>query len=426
MEVLEPKAKLKKAPAYRFFVFLQMLLGYILLYAGIQLIATLGPELMADLQIKETQLGVFSALNNPTFAVASLIAGMLVAKFRGKKVMVSGLFLMAVAGALYMMHIKNFVVLCIIRLIQGFATGLIDVVVLGMCNVWFPKKERGISQGVLGCFYGASTSVVTAYCAIMNARNMGWSQTAGYMLVFGSLALAVIILVFYKDIEKAHGVHVIDDAIEGMSSADDAVATIENDTRPNTLKECLKSPVFWLSGCGLFFYCGSCFGTGFCLPLFLSGVGFDDAAKTAVMTYGSLGTILFCLAGGVLSDKVFSKRTPVYMMAFGMAAIFSVIMAIMGHTSTTVMIVLYFIMIGFCNFAAGPAWALPSEIVGPNMAQTNTGISLLFSNLGGTVMLIIYGAVAESFGGVAVMYALAACMAATFVFALLLNRIAKV
>lgn len=423
---MEQVKKLKKAPMYRFVIFIQILLCYILFYGGIQLIATLGPQLMEDLQIGEAQLGVFSALNNPTFAIASFIAGMLVGKFRGKKVMISGLLLLAVAGALYLSHPTNMVILCGIRLIQGFAMGLVITVVLSMANVWFPQKERGLSQGLLGSFYGASTSVVTVYCAQMSLRNMSWSQTAGYMLLVGGLVLAVIIFFGFKDIETVYGVHIIDEAIEGYEAVEEKVVEIENDPRPNTLQECLKYPGFWFNGIGLFFYCGSCFGTGFCLPLFLSHVGYDVGGSAAIMTYGSLGTIFFCLLGGFLSDRVFkAKRTPVYMIAFAFACVFTIIMAMVGHTATTVMVVLYFIMIGFCNFAAGPAWNIPSEVVGPNMAQQNMGISLLFSNAGGTIMLIIYGAVAQNYGGTAVMYVLAGCMAIAFICAVLLNRKCK-
>ena len=43
---MQPTAKLKRAPAYRFIVFVEMLLCYILIYAGIQMVATLGSDIM--------------------------------------------------------------------------------------------------------------------------------------------------------------------------------------------------------------------------------------------------------------------------------------------------------------------------------------------------------------------------------------------
>ena len=63
---MQHTAKLKKAPAYRFVVFIEMLLCYILIYAGIQMVATLGGEIMAYLNVAEGKLGVFSAIVTPS------------------------------------------------------------------------------------------------------------------------------------------------------------------------------------------------------------------------------------------------------------------------------------------------------------------------------------------------------------------------
>lgn len=41
---METKVMLKKAPKYRFVVFIEMLLCYILVYAGMQIVNTLGQE----------------------------------------------------------------------------------------------------------------------------------------------------------------------------------------------------------------------------------------------------------------------------------------------------------------------------------------------------------------------------------------------
>ena len=66
--------------------------------------------------------------------------------------------------------------------------------------------------------------------------------------------------------------------------------------------------------------------------------------------------------------------------------------------------------------------ALTVEIVGPNMAQQNMGACLLFSSMGGTVMLMVYGAVAERVNAGASMLVLAGCMLITFILATVLNR----
>jgi len=59
---MEPTVKLKKAPAYRFVVFIEMLLCYILVYAGMQIVNTLGQEIMAHYSFGEGTLGLFSSV----------------------------------------------------------------------------------------------------------------------------------------------------------------------------------------------------------------------------------------------------------------------------------------------------------------------------------------------------------------------------
>lgn len=78
------------------------------------------------------------------------------------------------------------------------------------------------------------------------------------------------------------------------------------------------------------------------------------------------------------------------------AAIFTIVMFTTGGSlKASGLSVLYFIMIGFTNIS-GARVALTVEIVGPNMAQQNMGACLLFSSMGGTVMLMVYGAVASA------------------------------
>lgn len=142
------------------------------------------------------------------------------------------------------------------------------------------------------------------------------------------------------------------------------------------------------------------------------------------MTYGNPSSIIFSLAGGVIADRIFhGRRTQVYAIAFGGAALFNIITCLAGDGAGVAAIsLLYFMMMGFATFAGGPAWVLPVEVVGPRMAQQSMGACLLASGMGSTVMLLIYGQIAESFGAHASMTALACCMTVPCVVALILGK----
>lgn len=428
---MQPTAKLKKAPAYRFIVFVEMLLCYILIYAGIQMVATLGSDIMAYLNISESELGVFSALGNPSMAIISVVAGAITARIGGKRVLVIGLLILGVSGGLYLTGPQSLGILIVIRIIQGFGTGMVSATVQALVAVWFPARERGTAQGALAAFYGASTSIVTIYASFMSAQEVVWYQTAGYMLLVCGFAFAVVVALGYKDIEKTYGVNVIDEAIEGYVPPEAAPveSSVHSDwARPNNWHDTLRHPAFWLVGISLFFYGGSAFGVGFVLPLFLSDIGYDAAGQTEVMTYGSLSSIVFSLAGGIIADRVFhGRRTQVYAIAFGGAAIFTMVVFFAGAgVSVVAMSALYFLMMGFSTFAGGPAWVLPVEIVGPQMAQQNMGTCLLFSGMGSTVMLLVYGWLAAAFDAGVSMIVLACCMAMPCIIAIILGKKYKV
>lgn len=421
---MQPTVKLKKAPAYRFIVFVEMLLCYILIYAGIQMVATLGTDIMESVKISQSGLSLFSAIGNPAMAIISVLAGAITAKFGGKRVLVTGLAILGISGGLYLTGPENFALLIVIRIIQGFGTGMVSATVQALVAVWFPANERGTAQGGLAAFYGASTSVVTVYAGFMAARNALWYETAGYMLLICGFALAVIVAFGYKDIEKSYGVNVIDEAIEGYVPATSESSRGSGRELPNTWHDTLRSPAFWLVGISLFFYGGSSFGIGFCLPLFLADSGFNAVDSATVMTYGSLSSIIFSLAGGIIADRVFhGRRTQVYAISFGGAVIATLAVFLAGgNVSVTIMSAIYFFVMGFATFSGGPAWVLPVEVVGPQMAQQNMGTCLLFSGMGSTIMLIIYGALAEVYGAGASMICLACCMAMPCCIALILGK----
>lgn len=425
---MENVKKLKKAPRYRFLVFIEMTLCYILLYAGIQMVATLGNDIMIFLGTTESALSVLSAVSNPAMAVISVIAGFFAAKVGGKKVLVTGLLTMSFSGLLYLMGIKSLPILVLIRILQGLGAGMVSATVQALVSVWFPAKERGTAQGALACFYGVGTSVVTVYAGVMSAKNFMWYQTAGYLLLICGIIFAVLIIVGYKDIEKTYGVNLIDEVLEDVQPQKETSHAACSWKKPDTWKETLKCPAFWLLGISLFFYGGSAFGVGFVIPMFLRSAEYNEAGLAAVMTYGSLASIIFSLLGGIIADRVFhGKRTQVYAISFGGASILTLVMLLTGNELTTVqMTILYFFMFGFTTFSGGPAWVLPVEIVGPKMAQQNVGTCLLFSGMGSTVMLLIYGNLAENYGAGISMAALAVCMLMPCILAMILGKKYKV
>lgn len=418
---------LKKAPGFRYAVFFMMLLGYIFAYGGLQIIAAQSNVVMSAMGIEEGRLTLAASICSVTMGIFAGVAGALNAKFGGKRTLVSGLIIMAAAGVMFMMQPKSLLMLCIIRLVQGIGTGMVSATVLTLTAVWFPKKQRGIAQGLLACFYGASLSLVTVYTYTCNNMGITWYNTCGYALSAVGLVLAVIIGIFYKDIEKKYGVSIIDEAIEGYVpeklGAEDENGN-GNIAKPKNLSEAVHFPGFWILGFTLFFYDTSAIGIGTIFPLFLTHCGFDAADATRIMSLGTLGTLVFALLGGLVSDKLLkSKRTPVTMMAMGGAALFFlIIVGCAVKVPIPVLIVLYFIAYGLLNFSGGPSWVIPAEIVAPEFAQQNVGLNLFFSSAGGFVMITIIGFIVSATNATVGIVCLAGSMILTCLGALIIRK----
>ena len=126
---MKAKEKLKKAPPYRFIVFVEMTLCYVLLYAGIQMVATLGADIMSYLNVSESELSIFSAIGNPAMAIISVFAGAIAVKIGGKRVLVIGLLTMSLSGGLYLTGPTSLRVLIIIRILQGVGSGMVSATV---------------------------------------------------------------------------------------------------------------------------------------------------------------------------------------------------------------------------------------------------------------------------------------------------------
>lgn len=425
---MREKRIIPKAPKYRFAVFFMMLLGYIFAYGTLQIISALHTDIISSTGIAEGGLSLAASICSLTWGVFAGIAGGLNAKFGGKWVLFCGLVIMAVSGGLFLTGPTSLFLMCLIRLIQGIGAGMAAPTAMTMVSVWFPKRERAMAQGCLACFYGVSLSLCTVYSYACSQNGWTWYQTTGWALVACGVVLAILVAVCYRDIEKEYGVAVIDEAIAGyVPEKIETTSGAGSLDKPRNWSEAVRFPGFWILGFTLFCYDVSAIGTGFVFPLFLSHCGFLPAQSTSIMSLGTLSTLVFCLFGGILSDKIFrAKRTPVTMMAFGGAALF---FAIIGFCAKSVpipvLIGLYFVAYGFLNFSGGPSWALPAEIVAPEFAQQNMGANLMFSNIGGALMITVIGYIIGATNATVGLYCLVGVQLCTCLGAFILHKLYK-
>ncbi len=401
---------LRKAPKYRFAVFVLLMFPYILVYVGIQIISSVGPDIMSTLSVGESKLSLLSSLGSLSKAFLAVVSGALAGRIGGKKVVVGGLCIMAISGVLYMLGARSFPILCVVRLVQGAGSGLTSGCLTALLSAWFPKKERGTAQGAMSCFFGGSVSIATVYAYACETVGMAWNMTIGIMLLAVGAVMAIMMAVFYKDVKTVYGVSFIDEVMGGSDCAEEKKTAREG--MPSTWREIFRFPGFWITGTMEFFYCASCFGAGFIMPLFITSCGFEGATAASIMTVGTLSSIATSFIGGVMSDRLFkARRSEMVILGYGGAAVLFLAIALLGRSmSAAVLTAVYFLAYGALMLASSPAWVIPVEIVAPKFAPQSLGTCITFSGIGGFCATYALGGFTEKIGIGAGMLVLVVCM----------------
>lgn len=394
---------LKKAPARRFLVFVIMLLSWAQIYMGMQTVAIYGTEIMASLGINNTALSMISNGVTLALGIMCVASGMIATKLGGKKTILLGCAIQAVAGLLFFTNPSNVGFLVVIRIIEGMGGGLINAFALSLIAAWFPRNERAFASGLQMGLYGIAISATTLFCNAFNSMGLTWMQGCGTFVAGAAIICGLLVAFLYTDIEKKYGVYVIDDALEPETYGD-AAATVESSKptfkRPATYKELFKSPVFWMLAIPVCANTAVSYNLAYCIPLLLPEVGYTSAEIVAATAVVFMGTIIFSPLGGVISDRGFhGRRGQTIAISFILGLIGLIIMLLLaGKVSIMVLSVVTFLAYGICFLGNGPTWALPAEIFEPSFLVRGNGILLLTCNLVGMLNIALSGIFADAFG----------------------------
>ena len=400
---------LKKAPAYRWIIWLVMICNYMVVYTSNQAVASFGVEMMEWMGIGDSALAWMSNGGTIGLMLANIAGGAILVKtISGKHTMTLGALLEAIAGIGWLMAPTNYLVGMVLRLIQGFGGGCISTCALSLLACWFPRNERGTVEGVMTGIYGVSIAIFTAIAGVLSMSGVVWYEITGWwMVIVGGVSFVLNIFVL-KDLYGTYGVHVIDDAIIGGDKIESTVKDIDALTlekrshlkKLGSIQQMLCSFDFWMYQVVAFVLTYFIFGLSYLLPLlFVTDLGMTAAESTMAQTWSFIGSFVGCTVGGIASDRITkSRRMPVIAFAFLWACIFCAAVIPGKSMSVLVLTVISFLAMAGAPMASPNTWAVPADLFTPAMITAGTGISLFVSNLGGTVCTAVTGALAESTG----------------------------
>lgn len=186
--------KLKELDSFK--VFFSFAFAYFISYSFRSINAAISPELVTDLGLNSTELGLLSAAYFVGFGFAQIPVGVCLDRFGPRRTEMS-LMIFAFFGALFFYYFKEFYSLLIGRILIGVGVSACLMSALSGFRAWYPQeKQAQLTSAIL--VFGTSGALITSSPARILLPYIGW-RAIFLILAFVTL-LGIIIL--YKGLPK--------------------------------------------------------------------------------------------------------------------------------------------------------------------------------------------------------------------------------
>lgn len=327
-------------------------------------LAVLFGEIIADLHLDLVQVGLIWSIGSLPAILTSPLSGAAIDRFGPKRVMLAGVFLVALAAGLRGVA-NSFGALLGIIIVVG---GLVPLVINSsykMCSIWFSHQELGRANSLLtmgmglGALLGAllSATVISPWLG-------GWRQV---MFFYGALAALFCIpwALTRPAPESSAGQTGTPDAIPPMRQALIHIAKLKN---------------IWLLGITLFGIAGCMQGLTGYLSLYLKNLGWPAAQADGALSLLNATGLIFILPIGWLSDRL-GERKKIMLVALPLMALGTGLLSVANGWLVWAAIILTGIVSSGAS-ALLLALVIETDGIGPVYAGTAIGFVMFFFQLG--------------------------------------------
>lgn len=298
--------------------------------------------------------------------------------------------------------------LLISRVIEGIGTSFMAVLAPALIGQWFPAAKRGTAMGIWSAWVPVGTVsmliIAPALVAAAGWRSVWWLG-AGYALM-----VTVLYLVFVRPAPPAPARFTTGqqpglEASAGFShrESDRLKPRVQSPREKSPTREpgvkatpALRNRDIWLLSAAFGAFNAALIGMATYLPTFLSsqhGLALGLAAWIASIT--SMITIFSAPAGGILSDRIGSRRKP-YLAGFMVAIILLPLMGVVNLTGVVVLVVVMGLTLGVIptNIFASAVEAAGD----PHQGGAAMAVIMVGQNAGMLLGPLIFGTLIESAG----------------------------
>ena len=344
-------------------VFLPFALGYFLSYLYRVVNAVIAPDLIADLGLDASTLGLLTAVYFLTFAAFQLPLGMLLDHY-GPRRIEAGLLVFASLGALLFAIAPNTQALIVARGLIGFGVSACLMAAFKAYVMWFPRERLALINGFQMMAGGLGALAATQPVEFA----LGFTDWRGVFWVLAALTLVSAVMVYIVVPEHGGGRHPnakISDTWAGVKE----VFTSAQFWR--VAPQCVLSQATFTATVGLW--------SG---PWLRDVAGLERAAVAEHLFWIASAMIAGFLSWGLIAERLlrFFDVRPMTIAAIGMSG-FMVVQALivvefpLSHPALTSMVWMAFGFFGTAGIVpyAALSQAFPAHLAG----RVNTALNLL-------------------------------------------------
>ncbi|WP_051305849.1 MFS transporter [Desulfogranum mediterraneum] len=344
---------------------------YLLVYFHRQAPAVLALDLMSDLRLKGSFLGLLGAAYFFPYALLQLVAGP-VTKTLGPRRTLCIFFGLAGIGTIGFSFATDLPTALGCRFLVGVGAAMVLVPVLEIVSAWFRREEFTTMVGLLIAVAGIGVYAGAAPLGQLD-HLLGWR---GSFMVVGGLSLCLVGCAWL----------VVRDRPQGPGPQQPKPLQ-ENSACGRTVKV-LSTPAFWppviwaFLALGVFISFGGLWGG----PWLMHAHGLDKIRAGHVLAMLALGMILGGPLLGFLAERVLKSRKKVLVLAaFGLVLLTAA--TAFGNAMTLTGLFLWFGLLGMTTMAASPlSLTLVRTAFADDLAPTATGLANFFFLAGGALM----------------------------------------
>lgn len=384
----------RKGIGFRWYMLALLMLGTVINYIDRNTVGALVPIFSAELNITKQEYSWAVASFQFLYTIFQPIAGYIVDFFGVKMGYFVAALIWGISSALHA-NTVGWRSLALFRGILGASEAAIMPSNVKVMTEWFPTKERSYAAGLFNLGSGVGAMIATPL-AIWLAVTWGW-RTAFLLTGFLGVAMAVIWLIFYRNLADKRGVS--DAEREYILSGQPT----EADTKV-PIKKLLGKRQLWGISLARFLAEPAWQTLSYWIPLYLATVKHMDIKSIALFGWlPFLGADLGCIVSGFISPFLFKhfKITLINsrIAATAVGAVCMIGPALVGLAVDPLTAIFLFTLGGFAHQVLSTSlYTLVSDTFEKSAVASSTGFAGMCGYLGGMIFTLIVGSLADAIG----------------------------